>query len=60
MLGLFLLSLVTEQRLMAYSDPGFGAMFVQVVLVGVFGGIFRIRKLFSRLRRRKNEQPLMK
>jgi hypothetical protein len=54
---LFLLSLATEQRLMAYADPGSGAMFVQILLAGIIGGLFRIRKLINRFRRPKNIEP---
>lgn len=54
-LALFILSLASEQRLMAYADPGSGAMFVQIILAGIIGGVFRIRSLFTRLRRRKND-----
>jgi hypothetical protein len=54
-LALFLLSLATEQRLMAYADPGSGAMFVQIILAAIIGGLFRIRRLISRFRRPKNQ-----
>jgi hypothetical protein len=50
---LLLLSLATEKSLMAYADPGSGAMFVQILLAGIIGGVFRIRKVFTRFRRSK-------
>ena len=53
-LTLFLLSLASEQRLMAYADPGSGAMFVQILLAGMIGLLFRVRKFFNRFRRPKN------
>ena len=53
---LFLLSLATEQSLMAYADPGSGAMFVQILLAGIIGGVFRFRKLIGRFRRPKKPQ----
>jgi hypothetical protein len=53
---LFLLSLATEQSLMAYADPGSGAMFVQILLAGIIGGLFRIRKVINRFRGPKNGQ----
>jgi hypothetical protein len=53
---LFVLSLASEQRLMAYADPGSGAMFVQIILASIIGGLFRIRTIFSRFRRRKEER----
>ncbi len=54
-LALFLLNLATEQRLMAYADPGSGAMFVQVILAAMIGLLFRVRSFISRFRRRKSE-----
>ena len=56
LLALFLISLATEQRLMAYADPGSGAMFVQILLASIIGGLFRIRTFFTRFRRRKEER----
>ncbi len=53
---LFLLSLATERSLMAYADPGSGAMFVQILLAGIIGGLFRIRKVITRFRSPKNGQ----
>jgi hypothetical protein len=54
-LALFLLSLATEQSLMAYADPGSGAMFVQILLAGIVGCMFRIRSFTNRFRRWKNK-----
>jgi hypothetical protein len=54
--SLFLLSLASEQSLSAYTDPGSGVMFVQIILAGIIGGVFRVRTFFTRFRRRKNEQ----
>jgi hypothetical protein len=56
LLALFLLSLASEQSLKAYADPGSGAMFVQIILATIVGGLFRFRKLLGRLRRRKTER----
>jgi hypothetical protein len=56
LLAIFLLSLATEQRLMAYADPGSGAMFVQIILASIIGGLFRIRTFFTRFRRRKEHR----
>jgi hypothetical protein len=53
---LFILSLATERSLMAYADPGSGAMFVQIILAAILGGMFRIRSIIKRFRRPK-EQP---
>ena len=53
-LTLFLLSLASEKSLMAYADPGSGAMFVQILLAGIIGGLFRIRKIINLLRRPGN------
>jgi hypothetical protein len=55
-LALFLLSLASEQRLMAYADPGSGAMFVQIILASFIGGLFRINSLIKRFRSRKKPQ----
>ncbi len=49
-LALFLLSMASERRLMAYADPGSGAMFVQIILAGIIGGLFRLRGFLSRFR----------
>ncbi len=54
-LTLFLLSLATEQSLMAYADPGSGAMFVQIILAGIVGCLFRIRTFANRFRRWRNK-----
>jgi hypothetical protein len=56
LLALFLLSLATEQSLKAYADPGSGAMFVQIILATIVGGLFRFRKFIARFRRRKTER----
>jgi len=56
LLSLFLLSLASEKSLMAYADPGSGAMFVQITLAGIIGGLFRFRSFVSRFRRRKDER----
>ena len=53
---LLLLALATEHPLMAYADPGSGAMFVQVILAAMIGGLFRIRSLASRFRRKKEPE----
>jgi amino acid transporter len=53
-LTLFLLSLASEKSLMAYADPGSGAMFVQIILAAMIGVLFRIRKIINRFRRPKN------
>jgi hypothetical protein len=41
---------------MAYADPGSGAMFVQIILAGFIGGLFRVRSLVNRFRRQKNNR----
>jgi hypothetical protein len=56
LLALFLISMASEQRLMAYADPGSGAMFVQILLASIIGGVFRIRTFFSRPRRHKEDR----
>jgi hypothetical protein len=53
-LALFLLSMASEQSLMAYADPGSGAMFVQIILAATVGILFRIRKIISYFRGPKN------
>jgi hypothetical protein len=53
-LALFLLGMASEQRLMAYADPGSGAMFVQIILAAMVGVLFRIRKIINYFRRPKN------
>lgn len=55
---LFLLSLATERSLMAYADPGSGAMFVQIILAVLIGGLYRIRSVFSRLRGRRTVETV--
>lgn len=40
LLSLFFLSLLSEQNLMAYADPGSGAMYVQVILAAILGDCF--------------------
>jgi hypothetical protein len=59
-LALFLLSMASEQRLMAYADPGSGAMFVQIILAAMVGVLFRIRKIINYFRRPKNEPEDLK
>jgi hypothetical protein len=53
---LFLLSMATEKSLMAYADPGSGAMFVQIVLAAAVGVLFRIRKIINYFRRSKEPE----
>jgi hypothetical protein len=53
---LFLLSLASEQSLMAYVDPGSGAMFVQIILAGIVGSLFKVRTLVKRFHARKVEK----
>lgn len=53
---LFLLSMATEKSLMAYADPGSGAMFVQIILAAFIGLLFRVRSFISRIRGRKDEK----
>lgn len=55
-LALFLLSLATEQSLMAYADPGSGAMFVQILVAGIIGCLFRVRKVFTRFRNKTQRE----
>jgi hypothetical protein len=50
---LFLLSFISEQPLKAYVDPGSGTMYVQVILCGLLGGIFQLRKITRWIRRKK-------
>jgi hypothetical protein len=50
---LLLVILISEQPLKAYADPGSGAMFVQVILGGLLGGLFHLRKITKWIRRRK-------
>jgi len=48
LLGLFLLlGFAAEKRAQAYVDPGSGAMFYQILLAAVIGGLFRLRKVGS-------------
>ncbi len=54
LLTIGLLSMASEQRLAAYTDPGSGAMVVQIVFAAVIGGLYKIRRVFSRLRRPKD------
>jgi len=48
--------MASEQSLMAYADPGSGAMFVQIILAAMIGVLFRIRKIVDRFRRPKAER----
>jgi hypothetical protein len=50
---LFVLILISEQPLKAYADPGSGAMLVQVILGGLLGGLFHLKKMTRWIRRRK-------
>lgn len=59
-LTLFLLSMATEKSLMAYADPGSGAMFVQIILAAAVGVLFRIRKIINYFRRPKDEPEEVK
>jgi hypothetical protein len=52
--------MASEQRLMAYADPGSGAMFVQIILAAMVGVLFRIRKIINYFRRPKNEPEDLK
>jgi len=54
LLPLIFLLLMNEQCLMAYTDPGSGAMYVQIILAGIAGGVFRICSLLTRFRKKKN------
>jgi hypothetical protein len=54
--ALLLIALATEHPLMAYTDPGSGAMFVQIILAAIIGGLFKIRSLASRFRRKKDPE----
>jgi hypothetical protein len=60
-IALFILSMASEHRLMAYADPGSGAMFVQIILAGIIGGLFRLRSFMSRFRfsNPKRESPML-
>jgi hypothetical protein len=40
---------------MAYADPGSGAMFVQIILAGFIGVLFRVNSFIRKFRRRKVE-----
>jgi hypothetical protein len=53
--ALFLLSMATEKSLIAYADPGSGAMFVQIILAGFIGSLFRIRSFVKRFRMPKDK-----
>ena len=53
---LLLLGFATERAAHAYVDPGSGAMFYQILLSGVIGGLFRIRKLADWIRSRRNSK----
>jgi hypothetical protein len=54
-LTLFILSMATEKSLLAYADPGSGAMFVQIILAGFVGSLFRIRSIVKRFRMPKDK-----
>ncbi len=41
---------------MAYTDPGSGAMFVQIILAALIGGLYKIRRVFSRFREKKQAE----
>ncbi len=47
--------MATEKSLMAYADPGSGAMFVQIILAGFIGSLFRIRSFVKRVRMPKDK-----
>jgi hypothetical protein len=53
---LLLLAFATERAAQAYVDPGSGAMFYQILLSGVIGGLFRVRKLTDWIRSRVNSK----
>jgi hypothetical protein len=40
---------------MAYADPGSGAMFVQIILAGLIGSLFRVRTFVKRFRMPKDK-----
>jgi hypothetical protein len=52
---LFLAALLSEQPLKAYVDPGSGAMYLQVILGGLLGGLFHLRKVTKWIRRSKKQ-----
>lgn len=47
--------MATEKSLMAYADPGSGAMFVQIILAAFVGSLFRIRTFVKRFRMPKDK-----
>lgn len=55
---LFLLSLATEESLMAYADPGSGAMFVQIILAAMIGILFESARLSTASGVRKTDRKL--
>ena len=49
-----LLGLSVEQRAEAYTDPGSGALILQMAGAAFVGGLFYFRKMFSFLRRSRS------
>jgi len=53
--ALFFLLIATEHRLMAYADPGSGAMFVQIIFAAAIGIGLKIRGRLTRFFRSKDQ-----
>jgi hypothetical protein len=53
---LFLIGFATEQPLKAYVDPGSGTMYFQVLLGGLLGGLFHLRRVTRWILRKKNDE----
>jgi len=48
-----LLLLLTTVEAQAYMDPGAGAIAWQILAAGIFGALFRLRKVLAWFRKRK-------
>jgi hypothetical protein len=57
LLTLALLGVAAEQPAAAYTDPGTGALILQVIGAVVVGGLFYFRKFLSFFRRSSVKDP---
>jgi len=54
---LVVLLLTLESQAQAYVDPGSGAAYYQVLLIGVVGLLFRVKRMANWFRAKKNPVP---
>lgn len=54
--AVMLLALCTERELRAYTDPGSGALAVQMLLAGFTGAVFYFRRALARVFKKRNPE----